>query len=242
MIGNPVSETNIQSESRRLGPGRFLMATWVAWFGVAVHIATCVGLLLASGGTEAEPVMARRAEWVGQHATAWTALWVGWMFASTSLLGLFVVWGIHLVRIGGNRAAIVVGCALCAIGLACDLTGELVNIGLTRPGISIAEFARSARTYVLLGAAAANGLYCVGGLIMSAISWRRGFQRDWSGLLGFVMWTIGIGLTIAALLDHRASMIATGAGVMITFIPWAAVTGWRFAYPLPPGDEPSPAW
>lgn len=223
-----MNEPPIQSESGRVGAARVRVSTWIAWFGVAVHIAACVGLLLASGGTEAQPLIAQRAEWVGDHAASWTVLWVGWMVASTSLLALFIVWGKHLARLGGNRAGIVAGCVLCAIGLACDLTGELVNIRLTRSGISVAQFASEARLYALLGAGAANGLYCLGGLVMSAISWRCRFQRDWLGLLGFLMWTIGIGLTVAAALDHPPSMVVTGAGVMITFIPWAALTGWRF--------------
>jgi hypothetical protein len=39
---------------------------------------------------------------------------------------------------------------------------------------------------------------------------------------------VGLGLTLAALLDHRLGIIITAAGTMALFIPWAAWVGWRF--------------
>src|SRR3712207_7854078 len=54
-----------------------------------------------------------------------------------------------------------------------------------------------------------------------------GWLRDRLGVLGFAMWVIGLGLTVAAIADHRVGMTITGGGVMILFIPWATGLGWR---------------
>ena len=45
--------------------------------------------------------------------------------------------------------------------------------------------------------------------------------------MGYVMWIVGLGLTAATLVEHRQGMIATGGGVMVLFIPWAGMMGWR---------------
>jgi hypothetical protein len=82
--------------------------------------------------------------------------------------------------------------------------------------------------YLLFGAAIANGIYCLVGLALLWISWRKGMQRGPLALLGFAMWTVGILLTVAALLHHPIGILATGAVVMALFIPWAALTGWRW--------------
>src|SRR5262249_42503837 len=58
----------------------------IAWIIVLIHIIACVALLAVSGGTEVEPDIAARAEWVARHVAAWTATWFAWSLASMSLL------------------------------------------------------------------------------------------------------------------------------------------------------------
>jgi len=203
-------------------------AAIIVWAGVIVHFIACVGLLLARGGTETEPDIALRANWVARSAALWCSVWFAWVIASLSLLALFVVWATRLVALGASVGIVALGCAICAIGLVFDLSGELVNIvRLTRAGISVEQFARGARLYALLGAATANGLYCIGGLMLSEVSRRVGLLTGWLGLVGFVMWTVGIALTVMAILDNRLGMILSGAGVMMLFMVWAVCLGWR---------------
>ena len=54
----------------------------------------------------------------------------------------------------------------------------------TRGDLAQAQFAAAMRHYELLGPAAANGLYCVGGLLLSGVSWRSGWLRGWPGQWG----------------------------------------------------------
>jgi hypothetical protein len=202
--------------------------TIVAWVVVAVHVAACLALLASAGGTETEPDVAARARSVAGHVPLWVTTWTVWALASMSLLAFFVAWAARLLELGAARAAVVAGCLTCAAGVSFDLVGESVNlIGPVEPGQTVTEFARATRLYAVLSAGTANGLYCIGGLLLSALSWRVGFLRGRAGALGVVMWLVGLGLTATVVLREEWGMIATGAGVMALYIPWAAWVGWR---------------
>jgi hypothetical protein len=195
----------------------------IAWVCVGIHVGACLGLLAVRGGTEAVTDFAERQAWVKQWMPIWVAAWLVWSLASMSLLALIIVWSEGLLEFGVARMHAIAGCLVVATGLACDLAGETVNVAwVTRPGQSVDDFARFARLYLWLGAGAANGLYCIGGLWLSLLAWRVGQLRGWLALLGFAMWTVGFGLTAATSIDHRVGMIVTGAGTMALFIPWAA--------------------
>jgi hypothetical protein len=200
----------------------------IAWSCVAVHVGACFGLLAVRGGTEAVMDFAERQAWVRQWMPIWVAAWLVWSLASMSLLALMVVWSERLIEVGVARSWTITGCLVVAVGLVCDLTGETINVTwVTRPGQSVEEFARAARWYLWLGAGAANGLYCVAGMLLSVLAWRAGQLRRWLGALGFAMWTVGLGLTAATIFDYRLGMIATGGATMALFIPWAACLGCR---------------
>jgi hypothetical protein len=50
------------------------------------------------------------------------------------------------------------------------------------------------------------------------------------GIAGFVMWLIGLALTLMVVLGQERGTIATGAAVMLLYIPWAAVIGWMLRW------------
>jgi hypothetical protein len=204
----------------------------VAWVSVAVHVLACVALLRAAGGTEVEPVMDERLRWVKGHVALWTTTWFLWSLASMSLVAFAVAWTVGLMEQGASRGMAVFGCCVLALGLPVDLVGETLNLAWpAHPGLTVTEFAWGARLYAILSAGIANGLYCTGGLILSILAWRSGWLRGSIGVLGIVMWGIGIALTVTAILDWGIGMIATGAGVMILYVPWAALVGWKLSWP-----------
>jgi len=204
--------------------------TIIAWVGVAAHVAACLTLLAAGDGTEIVPDMAARRQWVAEHVPLWVATWTCWSLASMSLLAFTLAWTLHLRECGAPRILVLAGCLTVAVGLLFDLVGESLNLMWpTRPGITDADFAWGAHLYAILSAGTANGLYCVGGLVLSAASWRIGWLRGWLGFAGFVMWGIGLALTGAVILGSDRGMIVTGGGVMMLYIPWAALVGWRLS-------------
>jgi hypothetical protein len=200
----------------------------LAWSTVAFHLLACVGLLAVAGGTETEPSFAARRDWVAAHRALWCATWLVWAVASLSLAAFMIPLALTLIERGASRTLAGFACALVIVAVPFDLVGEALNIvEQTRRDRSVEDFQKTYRTYALLSAGTANGVYCVGGLILSVLAWRMGWLRGVVGLLGFAMWLVGLGLTVAVLADARLAMIALGGGVMALYLPWAALVGAR---------------
>lgn len=200
----------------------------------AVHGVACMSLLSVSGGTEAVADDRDRQEWIVLFARSWAVNWFIWAIASLSLGAFFVVWGRAVVesveesKRAKVRVAVVAGCAIAIVGIPFDLLNEsLAIVQLTRPALSDAEFAAAARTCGLLGAGVANGLYCVGGLVVSLTALRTGFQTGTAAGVGFAMWLVGMSLTVAAIFDHRPTMIAGGGLTMVLFLVFTVLTARR---------------
>jgi hypothetical protein len=195
---------------------------------VAIHVAACLLLLSVAGGTEIVPDKAERARWVAEHPARWAATWTTWALASLSLLAFVVVWAAHLLEQRTARIGTILACLLCAAGVASDLIGETVNlVGPTAPRATLEDYIHAARLYAILSVAIANGLYCVAGLLLSVIAWRIGSLHGYVGILGFGMWIVGLVLTGMAVAGNEQGMVVTGGAVMVLFIPWAAMVGWR---------------
>ncbi len=194
---------------------------------VGIHIIACLGLVAVRGGGEMETDMGRRLQWVRAFTPLWTTVWFSWILASLSFLSFAVAWSKTLLATSTGRATILVACGLAVVGVLCDLTGEWVNLSrLTHPLLTLDQFEQGARAYLLWSAAAANGLYCIAGLILSFESWKTALVRGPIGVLGIIMWVSGLGLTISALWNARAAIVLTGEIVMILFVPWAALMAW----------------
>jgi hypothetical protein len=214
--------------------------TVIAWVAAGAHLTACLGLLAIAGGTEINPEMTSRWRWVAERPTLWTSVWALWSVASIGLLAFCLTWAGGLLERWADRAWLTIGCAIVAIGVAFDLVGETVLIAVaTRGGLSASEFALAARRYQLMSPGVANGLYCIGGLILSAISWRRGWLKGAAGIAGFAIWMIGLELTAATVFEQRRAMVASGAVVMLLFLPWAVVVGWRLRRHSPVSNPPA---
>lgn len=90
--------------------------------------------------------------------------------------------------------------------------------------------------YTVASVVIANGLYCVGGLILSWVAFRRGWLTGPMAFLGMAMWLDGLLLSAAGLVYERWLMIVTGAVLMMLFIPWSAWVGWRMLPRLDPAQ------
>jgi hypothetical protein len=197
---------------------------------VVIHLMASLLLLACGGGSEMTADFAARQQWILAHTGLWVCTWVSWVLASLSLLAFCVAWSQHLRKAGAAASWLAVGCGVIAIGLVGDLYGEWVNIArITNPNLSVDDFVRGTRTYTLVSAAYANGMYCLGGLLLSAVAWRSGSLRGPAGITGFAMWSVGLILTAAAVLDSRLLLVVCGAAVMGLFIPWSAWVGRRFS-------------
>ena len=199
--------------------------TAAAGWCFAIHLLANLLLLRAASGTEIVADTAARQRFVLDHVSLWTATWLLWSLASTSLFGLCVAWA---QKLPPSRAAVLAAVLVIGVGVAFDLRGEtILVVEATRSDLTAAEFAATVRHYQWLSPAIANGLYCLGGIVLSVLSWRTGMLRGAVGALGMAVWLVGLGLTTAAIVEYRLGMIVCGGGVMILFLPWSLAMAWR---------------
>ncbi len=202
--------------------------TVIAWFSVAAHLAASVGLLLVAQGTELNTDLAARQQWIVASIGIWVATWTCWSVSSLSLLAVCLAWSDTLRQPGKWRLA-EFAAAIVAVGVCFDLAGESVAVTqLTRSGLSLPDFAFYARWYQWLSPLVANGLYPVGGIVLSCLAWQSGQLRGAAGVAGFAMWSCAIILTIATLVSQTAIMTASGALIMLLYLYWATSLGIRW--------------
>lgn len=200
------------------------------WLSVAAHIAAGFALLLVQQGTEIGGAPPQRLEFVASHPQLWTAAWSIWMIASASFLAFAIAWTAKIWETSSDAAERWISAAACVLGLlgiSCDLAGETTLIFWLPHAKTPEEFLATYRIYQWLSPAIANGLYCLAGLLLSAISWRQGWLAGLGGAIGFGIWTIGLVLTIAAIVDSTSLMLLTGAATIGLFIPWQAWLGYE---------------
>ena len=137
------------------------------WLCVALHLLALAALaLVLRGGTELERDVSQRAHYIAQHTGVWRTGWAIWMLAALSLVGFYAWWAAHLPRNGWRIAAVLIAIA----GMACDLVGEslFMSVLVERAARGdLAGLAEAQRLGSLLTAGAANGLYTVGGIILT---------------------------------------------------------------------------
>jgi len=145
----------------------------------------------------------------------------------------------RILRVVGMPIAAVVIAAvlLAAVGAVCDLSGESLSVlvlveqatqrladGLTVNQLS--GFVHVERIATLLTAGAANGLYTIGGLLLMIKTTDLPRYVRWA-MVG--TWTMGAGMTFAAILNHVDGMAMTTAVLFPLFIAWTVWLGalWR---------------
>lgn len=209
--------------------GLFLLeGTWLGervragapWICAVLHAVGLVALVLfLRGGGEAEPDATARAAYVLDNAASWRFGWAIWMASAMSLVGFYAWWGARLESIGWATA----GVMAAALGMVCDLTGESLFVGwLTDPG---ARFESLQRTGTLLTAGAANGLYTLGGVLLTMHT--RGLPGWVAGAI-WATWLAGFGMTLSALLDHAAGMMASTIVLFPLLLIWVSWMGARW--------------
>ena len=184
----------------------------------------CAGLNLAAvgalatllrPGTEAGGDLAARAAYVSGSPLSWRGGWALWIAAALSLVAFYAWWASRLRRGGLAMAALVVAC----VGLGFDLTAESLLIGwLPRDFSAVAPLASA------LTGGAANGLYTVAGIWLTALTpGIRGRFAVWT----WVMWAAALLLTVFTLVRNFTGVAVCTAVLFALFCPWVVVLGRR---------------
>ena len=164
-------------------------------------------------GTELVPQAADRVNYMTTHAGLWRAGWCVWIAAAISLIAFYAWWAGH---IPASRWAIL-GVAVAAAGLVCDFAGESLLIGwLPR------DFARLAPIATQLTGTAANGLYTVGGIILTLVTPLRDAKMR---ALTWTVWAAGAGVTASTLAGIPMAIAVSTSVLFGLFCPWVLLMG-----------------
>jgi hypothetical protein len=162
---------------------------------------------------------AARVAYVSSHLVSWRLGWLSWNLAAISLVGLLLC----LAARWRSRAALlcIMAVVLATAGLASDLGAEALLAGLTPTSAS--ELGRVQAEGLLLTGYAANGLYTVAGILVTAAG-RRELPPELVALGGLV-WAAGLLLSAATLVGSTdGEAIATGIAIG-SFVVWAVLLG-----------------
>ena len=197
-------------------------APTAAYVAAGVNLAAGLVLLLAlrHGIPAGESDLSARITYVGDHALVWRLGWLVWNLAAISLLGFFVV----LAARWRERSPILCGLALlcAAAGLAADLGAEAI-LAVVSPGLRGKTYATVESVAVALTGYLGNGLYSVGGILLT-VAGRRDLPPALLRLAAAV-WAVALWLSVATLVSSNAGQFASAAALMPLFVLWAALTG-----------------
>jgi hypothetical protein len=228
--------------------GLFLVRrTWLArwlvkaapWLCIATHVAALFALALyLRPGTEIVGDASTRATYVSEFLTPWSLGWATWMVSAAALVGFFARWGGYLILsteysnssaayFDTRSLAATAAVVIAAFGMVCDFAGEgLLILRLVEYAKNdLAAFARVERQFTLLSAGAANGLYTLGGIILTLIT--PNLPR-WVRAAMWITWVAGAAMTIAAIAKFLPGLVVSTVVLFLAFLIWVTWMGARW--------------
>ena len=204
------------------------MSRAAPWFCVVMHVLALVALgVWLRGGTEAEPDLAQRAEFIAANIGAWRIGWAMWMLSAVSLVAFYAWWAKHLPASGWRIA----GVLFAAAGMACDITGEGIFMSRLVEHATLSDLEGALKTQrlgSLLTAGAANAFYTIGGIVLMLRTTdlpRRVRRAMW------ITWGAGALMTASTLVDNTAGLVVSTAVLFPLFMGWTVwmAVRWRRA-------------
>lgn len=197
------------------------------WLCVLAHLVALamLAVVLRHGGLT-EPTAAIRGQFIATHSAAWSIGWSTWMVAAATLVGFYAWWGSQLAARYVATAAVVI----TAIGMVFDFSGEsLISLLLVERASTAsslpAEFSDVERAFVLLSAGAANGLYTIGGALLTLATFGL---PAWVRATMWATWLAGAIMTVAAGLNSVNGMVVSTVVLFPLLILWMAWMGARW--------------
>jgi hypothetical protein len=222
------------------------LAALAPWLCVAVHaVALAMLATVLRPATLIETDAAARGNYIAAHVTAWTIGWSMWMMAAASLVGFYAWWGSRLDGIKYSESAntamrtklAIAAVVLTALGMVCDFSGEgslilvlVERVPHTLRGLSgswdPAPFTNVERAFTLLSAGAANGLYTVGGILLTLLTPNL---PTWVRVSMWITWLAGVAMTLAAVANSVIGMSISTVVLFPPFLVWVAWMGARWS-------------
>lgn len=168
-----------------------------------------------------------RMQFINDAGLVWQLSWLTWMM---SAVGLFV-FCVVLASYVRPSAARTIGLDLVAIGIAPDLIAEVIFAFVipnsVRQGVDIGTMHVLENLAVFLTGFLANGLYNVGGLLITMLAFKEGILDRWVFAWGLIAWILGIALSVSIAAGHLSAAELLTAASMVLSTSWMLVIAYR---------------
>lgn len=177
-------------------------------------------------GLPIDNTLSERIDFIAGNHIEWTLSWCIWMFAA---LGLFAFCAILADELRRTYLR-VIGLASVAIGIAPDLIAEVIyafvipdtiHKGFNQETIALLETIATYLTGYL-----GNGLYNLGGLLLTLLAYYQGILKRWVAAWGIIAWLLGLSLSASIALGSLSAAEFFTASSMVLSTAWMII----FAY------------
>lgn len=183
------------------------------------------------GGLPLDNTLQERMSFIAQNGTVWTLSWCLWMVCA---IGLFVFCTILADEL--KRTYIrTIGLAIVAMGIGPDLIAEVIYAFIMP---AVIHNSLGDNTFELLEITAThltgylgNGLYNIGGLILTLLAIREGIVKNWVAIWGITAWLLGLMLSLSiALGSMKGAEIFTASSMVLSTL-WMLVFAYKVVKP-----------
>lgn len=199
---------------------------WVIHIVVAViTLASVLMQWMMRDGLPTGNVLEDRIKFIAENNVVWPLSWSVWMASAIGLFIFCVILSDSLSRSFWRT----IGLSLVAIGIAPDLTAEVIFAFVIPESLKDGsqEIVYMLETMaIFMTGFLANGLYNLGGLLLTVLAFRERLLERWVFAWGALAWILGLMLSLAiALRNFGAAEILTAASMVLS-------AGWMliFAY------------
>ena len=189
---------------------------------VIVVIITLACLLMNGpmrDGLPLENTISERMAFIAENRVLWSLSWFAWML---SAIGLFVFCTILADELDKNFLR-TIGIALVGMGIAPDLIAEVIyafvipeviDRKINSEVIEVLEIIAMHLTGYL-----GNGLYNLGGLLLTILAINQGVIRSWIAAWGVIAWILGMLLSLSVAMGSvEAAEIFTATAMVLSTV------------------------
>lgn len=194
---------------------------------VAIITLACIAMNDAMrGGLPIDTTLAERGAFILANQTIWTALWCIWMCAA---LGLLTFCAILAQRLNASVWRNI-GLIIVAIGIAPDLIAEVIYAFIIPQALTLQNglevFSLLEISAQFLTGFLGNGLYNIGGLILTVLAIKQKLLKPWIAVWGVSAWILGLLLSVSVAVGSMEMAEVFTASSMVLSTLWMLV----FAY------------
>ena len=195
---------------------------------ITIAIACVLMNWLLRGGLPVDTTVTERMVFILQNRAVWTASWMVWMLAA---IGLLVFCFILESALTTACLTARIGLSLVCLGIVPDLMAEVIYAfvmpQVLTQSISSELFQLLEIVAVLLTGFLGNGLYNLGGLLLTLAAIRQGIVQSWVALWGLFAWLCGLGLSAVVALQWMSIAELLTALSMVLSTSWMLIVAHR---------------